>query len=69
MIGTIEFELPEEQNEFEMAVSVHKFASASCEIDSKMRNVLKHGNLENFTVDSLAQWVRDELSEVMGLIN
>lgn len=42
-LATIQFNLPEEQDEFREAVKAGKYRRSLCEIDQELRNLVKYG--------------------------
>lgn len=44
MKATLEFDLPEEQDEFETAVNAHKFRGVISDFLNETRSLLKHGS-------------------------
>ncbi len=62
MIATLKFELPDEQDEFKVALEGAGWRSAVIEVDQYLRNQLKHEELEE-NVSVALQNVRDLLCE------
>lgn len=44
---TIQFNLPEEREEFRAAVKASKYKAALCELDQELRQVVKYGSEED----------------------
>tara|TARA_R100000935_G_C2838327_1_gene169486 strand:- start:2638 stop:2847 length:210 start_codon:yes stop_codon:yes gene_type:complete len=64
---TIEFNLPEEQEDFKLLVNVGHLSSSICEVDSRMRSELKHG-LTFESVEEVCEYVRSELRDALEYI-
>ncbi len=62
MKAKIEFNLPEEQEDFETAVNAYKYRQLVIELDRLLRGKIKHGEYQEETYDQL-QEVRDFLHE------
>jgi hypothetical protein len=64
MKAILEFNIPEEQEEFEIASNAWKLKSIIVELDNRLRNVLKHEQ-DSHTVDELnsSKKIRDYLHE------
>lgn len=64
---TIEFNLPEEQYEFEQAVNAGKFRTVLWELDQFLRSKTKYAD-DNATEEQIAAYyeLRDELHRLMG---
>jgi hypothetical protein len=60
MKATLEFNLPEDATDHLRAVQANDAWSALYDIDSMLRNLLKHGNDRYKTVEQLAQAIRIE---------
>jgi len=58
MIATLQYNLPDEQGEFDAALAGRKALSALWEIDQRLRSLLKHGE-PNEAESRLAQQIRD----------
>lgn len=68
MKAVIEFNLPEQRQEFNLYMISDQMASVIVNLDTEMRNLVKYGH--NFkTVDELADHVRDQLMEIRGKID
>lgn len=62
---TIQFNLPEEQEEFRAAVKAQKYKGVLCQLDEELRQVVKYGSEEDnraMTPDK----VRARLWEILG---
>lgn len=46
-LATIQFNLPEEQEEFRDAIKASKYKAALCDLDQELRQVTKYGSEEN----------------------
>ena len=64
---TIEFNLPEEQEDFKLLVNVGHLSSSICEVDRRMRSELKHG-LTFESVEEVCEYVRSELRDALEYI-
>ena len=62
MKATIEFNLPEEQVEFNLAVNGNKWSFVAWKIDQELRNKIKYS-------ESITEEQRDIYQEVRNLIN
>ena len=60
MKAILEFNLPDDNYEHIRAVHCNHAWSALYDIDSMLRNLLKHGNNDYKTVEQLAQAIRIE---------
>jgi hypothetical protein len=65
MEGILKFALPEEENEFDLAVNAMKWALVAWELDQKLRGWLKYGYAEFESVDQTLEVVRKVLGELM----
>lgn len=64
MQATLQFELPDEQYEFDQAVNGHKYASVLWHLDQHLRNRLKYEEgLSQDAYDAL-QHTRDHLRQL-----
>lgn len=45
-LATIQFSLPDEQDEFRVAIKGSKYQTALCELDQELRNLVKYGTEE-----------------------
>lgn len=68
MKAKLEFDLPEEQNEFNLVTNAGVLASTICYIDNRMRNELKYG-ITFEDQSEVCEWVRAELAEAMEHVN
>ncbi len=59
MKATIEFDLPQEQHEYQIAVAASELYSALCDIDAYLRNEIKHGNSSD-EVKKFAETIRTD---------
>jgi len=66
MKGILEFSLPEEQEEFDVANNAWKFKSVITGLDNKLRSILKHEQ-DSHTPDEhkCYQKIRDLLHELV----
>ncbi len=62
MKATLTFDMPDEQPEFDMARYGADYHAALWEIDSLLRNALKHGH-EYKTADEALEAIRNRLHE------
>jgi len=69
MKATLEFQLPEDQNEHIRAIHAGEAWSALYEIDGMLRNLLKYGNDRYKTVEELAQAIRTEARYALDRID
>jgi hypothetical protein len=64
MKATLEFNLPEETHEHELAINAATMYSAICDLDNHLRNVIKHGD-QSEMVKRFANEIRnDYLSDI-----
>lgn len=64
MKATIEFNLPEESHEHELAINASSMYCAICDLDNYLRNLIKHGD-DSEDVKRLAVEIRnDYLSDI-----
>jgi plasmid stability protein len=68
MKATLEYNLPEDTQEHLRAVQANHAWSALYDIDSILRNLLKHGNENYKTVEELAQAIREETRHALDKI-
>ena len=62
MKAILEFNLPEERNEFDCCINGSDYQSALAHIDDFLRNALKHGH--NFkTPEEVMEWTRNRIAE------
>jgi hypothetical protein len=69
MKATLEFQLPEEQNEHLRAVKAGDAWSALYDIDFMLRNLLKHGDYRYKTIEELATAIRQETRRALDQID
>ena len=67
MKGTLEFNLPEEQSEFDLANNASKYYSVLWDLDQYLRNFVKYPSdrEDPILTDTMAK-VRDELWRLMN---
>tara|TARA_R110000823_G_scaffold87888_3_gene195836 strand:- start:49 stop:243 length:195 start_codon:yes stop_codon:yes gene_type:complete len=58
MKATLEFDLPDEKEEFEIAVKSRDYYSQLWDIDQHLRSLLKHGDPEAQSPRQLAERIR-----------
>jgi hypothetical protein len=63
MKASIEFQLPEENDDFKMASQAAAFQSAVWEFDQWLRSISKHGDSLMIDVDVVRDRLRSELSD------
>ena len=59
MKATLEFDLPDEKEEFEIAVKSRDYYSQLWDIDQHLRSLLKHGDPEAESTTQLAERIRN----------
>ena len=59
MKATLEFDLPDEKEEFEIAVKSRDYYSQLWDIDQHLRSLLKHGDPEAQSTRELAENIRN----------
>ena len=64
MKAILEFDLPEENEDFQAAINGHKYKSAVWNFDQLLRSEMKYKELSNDTYQSY-QWCRDELRKIL----
>jgi len=64
MKATLEFDLPAESEEHEVAVNAMKWRSAVWEMSQFLRSQIKHGNLSESDIE-YAEKVRNKLLELL----
>ena len=69
MKATIEFQLPEDQNEHIRAIHAGAAWSALYDIDYMLRNLLKHGDDRYKTPQELAEAIRNEVRVALDRID
>lgn len=68
MKATIEFTLPEEQEEHLRAARANDAWCALYDIDNMLRNLLKHGDNRYKTVEELATAVREITLDAISIV-
>ena len=64
MKATLEFNLPEEKHEHELAINAATMYCAICDLDNHLRNLIKHGD-DSEDAKRLAEEIRrDYLSDI-----
>lgn len=63
MKATLEFNLPEDQSDFQIAATSMKWAISLWDLDNWLRNLIKHGDREELQI------VRDKIYEIMDTNN
>lgn len=53
MKATLKFNLPEESSDHQLCLDAHKWYLAAWELDQWIQNILKHGESNGVTLDSL----------------
>ena len=69
--GILKFPLPEQSHEFNLALNAVVLQSTLHEIDEKMRQHLKYGDLggNGFnSTDAMAEWVRNEIADIWHIM-
>jgi hypothetical protein len=66
--ATLTFTLPDERHEHLCAVHGQRLAHALREIDERLRQLLKHGRIAEYTAERLAEEIRQEIGEVLDLV-
>lgn len=69
MKATLEFQLPEDQNEHLRAIHAGAAWSALYDIDYLLRNLLKHGDDRYKTPQELAEAIRNEVRVALDRID
>jgi len=67
MKAIIEFNLPEDQSELNVAMGAQQLYSFVHDIDQRLRSILKHGGGPE-TVQALAEEIREQIHEDVGHI-
>ena len=67
-VGKLEFPLPEQQYDFNLAVNANELVCCLLEIDQLCRNIQKHGREGIDCPDDLAEMIREEINEVRHLM-
>ena len=63
MEAILKFNLPEDREDFDLAIKAHRYSSTLSEIDQWLRGELKHGELPNETYKAY-EIVRKKLWEI-----
>lgn len=66
MKATLEYNLPEEQCEFNIASKAMSWASAMWALDNTLRGNIKHAETDSDFIDGV-QWARDQLTDATNL--
>lgn len=69
MKAILEFDLPEESNEHLRAIHAGEAWSTLYQIDTTLRNLLKHGDYRYKTVEELATDIRKEVRDALDKID
>jgi hypothetical protein len=64
MKAILEFDLPEENDDFQAAINGHNYKSAVWNFDQLLRSEIKYKELSNDTYQAY-QWCRDELRKIL----
>jgi hypothetical protein len=64
----LEFNLPEDQNDFDLAVNGSAFSCVLTDLDNELRNLSKHQNKPLITVDEVRKLIR-ELAEHYSILH
>ena len=64
MEATLKFNLPEDQNEFELAAHAGDWYMTVAELDDELRNKLKYGH-EFKSANKALEWTRETLLEIL----
>lgn len=68
MKAALTFTLPDEQGDFTAAINGRKAFLCLCEIDQKLRSLLKHGEPSDETArlaEEIRQFIRDDCVEAL----
>ena len=65
MKATLEFNLPKERDEYEIAVAAPEIYAAICEIDNYLRNEIKHGKHSEDVINFAASLRREYLADTI----
>lgn len=63
MKATLEFSLPEQEDEFRAAQDGGRLASAVLAVSERLRGLSKHGSKDSMKVDYAREILREELEE------
>jgi hypothetical protein len=61
--GILEFTLPEEQPEFDLAVNAGKYHSALWEFSQRLRGLIKHSDVQGTTWDDVRTLFHEVLND------
>jgi hypothetical protein len=64
MKAILEFDLPEENNDFHAAINGHKYKIAHWELDQLLRSEMKYKELSEDTYQAY-KWCREELRKIL----
>jgi hypothetical protein len=64
MKAIIEFDLPEENDDFQAAINGHNYKSAIWDFDQLLRSEIKYKELSDDTYQAY-KWCRDELRKIL----
>jgi hypothetical protein len=64
MKAVLEFDLPEENIEFQSAINGHKYKSAIWDFDQLLRSEMKYKELSDETYKAY-KWCREELRKIL----
>jgi hypothetical protein len=64
MNGILEFNLPEENDDFQAALNGHNYKSAIWDFDQLLRSEMKYKELSNETYKAF-EWCREELRKIL----
>ena len=64
MKAILEFNLPEENSDFQAAISGHNYKSAIWDFDQLLRSEMKYKELSDETYDAY-KWCREELRKIL----
>ena len=59
--ATLEFNLPEDEEDYNNAINGHKYITALREVDRQLRSLSKHQNLRDIPIDRVRKLIADEL--------
>jgi hypothetical protein len=64
MKAILEFDLPEENDDFQAAINGHNYKSAIWDFDQLLRSEIKYKELSDDTYQAY-KWCRDELRKIL----
>ena len=64
MKAVLEFDLPEDQNDFQAAINGNNYKSAIYNFDQLLRSEMKYKELSNETYNAY-EWCREELRKIL----